>query len=192
MDSQVDLNMNKARNFTEKLRNRKNNTQSYDRILEVARIQVSSDTDVNVLLSRNNYLRFGNTYPIGRFYKDNWVVNHKNQAALIKSSKLGDSIIADFLRYPNIWCKFFDENAIKCGIGGDKVQNVLWRTENIPLPKSLEYVVISWGTNNLDTDNSEQIADGLFCTVLALKKRMNQLKIVKNGTLLVMNKIRRE
>ena len=189
MDSQVDLNTNKASNFTEKRRNRKNNTKSYDRILEVARIQVSSDTDVNVLLSRNNYLRFGITYPIGRFYKDNWVVNQKNQAALIKSSKnasavlLRDSIIADFLRYPNTWCKFFDENTIKCRIGGDKVQNVLRKTENILLPKSLEYVVISCGTNNLDTDDSEKIADGLFCIALALKKRMNHLKIVINGIL---------
>ena len=57
MDSQVDLYMNKASNLAEERRNRKNNTKPYDRILEVARIQVSSDTEVNVLLSRNNYLR---------------------------------------------------------------------------------------------------------------------------------------
>ena len=189
MDSQVDLYMNKASNLAKESRNRKNNTKPCDRILEVARIQVSSDTEVNVLLSRNNYLRFGITYPTGRFYKDNWVRNHKDQAALIKSSRnvsavlLGDSIIAGFLRYPNIWYKFFDENTINCGVGGDKVQNVLWRAENIPLPQSLEYVVISCGTNNLDTDDSEKIADGLFCIALALKKRMNHLKIVINGIL---------
>ena len=144
---------------------------------------------MNVLLSRNNYLQFGIIYPTGRFYKDNSLRNHKNQAALIKPSKsvsavlLGDSIIAGFLRYPNIRYKFFDENTINCGVGGDKVQNVLWRAENIPLPQSLEYVVISCGTNNLDTDDSEKIADGLFCIALALKKRMNHLKIVINGIL---------
>ena len=144
---------------------------------------------MNVLLSRNNYFRFGITYPTGRFYKDNWLRNHRNQAALIKSSKnvsailLGDSIIAGFLRYPNIWYKFFDENTINYEIGGDKYQTVLWRAEKIPLPQSLEYVVISCGTNNLDTDDSEKIADGLFCIALALKKRMNHLKIVINGIL---------
>ena len=57
MGSKVDLYMNKASNLAEERRNRKNNTKPYDRILEVARIQVSSDTEVNVLLSRNNYLR---------------------------------------------------------------------------------------------------------------------------------------
>ena len=126
MDSQVDLYMNKASNLAKERRNRKNNTKPCDRILEVARIQVSSDTEVNVLLSRNNYLRFGITYPTGRFYKDNWVMNHKDQAALIKSSRnvsavlLGDSIIAGFLRYPNIRYKFFDENTINCGVGGTR------------------------------------------------------------------------
>ena len=116
-------------------------------------------------------------------------MNHKNQAALIKSSRnvsavlLGDSIIAGFLRHPNIWYKFFDENTINCGIRGDKVQNVLWRVENIPLPQSLEYVVISCGTSNLDTDDFEKIADGIFCIALALKKRMNHLKIVINRIL---------
>ena len=187
MDSQADLSKNKASYFAEERRNRKNNTKPYDWILEVSQIQVSSDTEVNVLLSRNNYLRFGITYPTGRFYKDNWVRNHKDQAALIKSSRnvsavlLGDSIIAGFLRYPNIWYKFFDENTMNCGIGGDKVQNVLWRAEKISLPQSLEDVVINCGTNNLDTDDSEKIADGLFCIALALKKRKNHLKIVING-----------
>ena len=82
MDSQVDLYMNKASNLEEESRNRNNNTEPYDQILEVARIQVSSDTEVNVLLSRNDYLRFGITHPTGRFYKDNCVMNHEDQAAL--------------------------------------------------------------------------------------------------------------
>ena len=116
MGSKVDLYMNKASNLAEERRNRKNDTKPFDRILEVARIQVSSDTEMNVLLSLNDYLCFGTAYPTGRFYKDNWVMNHKDQATLIKSSRnvstvlLGDSIIAGFLRYPNIWYKFFDEN----------------------------------------------------------------------------------
>ena len=37
-DLQVDLNVNKASNFAEERRNRKNHTKPYDRILEAARI----------------------------------------------------------------------------------------------------------------------------------------------------------
>ena len=96
---------------------------------------------------------------------------------------LRDSIIAGFLRYPNIWYKLFDENTINCGIDCDKIQNVLWKGEKIPLPQSLEYVVISCGTKILDTDDFENIADGIFCIALALKKTMNHVKIVINGIL---------
>ena len=105
--------MKKASNYTKECRNRKNHAKPYDRIQEAARIQVSSDMDVNVLLSRNNYLRFGITYPTGHFYKDNWLQNQKYQAAVMKLSKnifailLEVSIVAGFLRYLNIWYKFY-------------------------------------------------------------------------------------
>ena len=79
MDSQVDLNMTKGSNFAENHRNGKNHTKSDDRVLEAIPIQVSSDTDVNVQISQNNYLCFRITYPAGRFCKDNWLVNPKNK-----------------------------------------------------------------------------------------------------------------
>ena len=81
------------------------------------------------------------TLVVASIYKDNWLVNPKNQVALMKSSKnastilLRHSIVAGFLRYPNIWYKLFNENTINCGIGGDKIQNVLWKAEYIPLPQ---------------------------------------------------------
>ena len=180
--------MTKVSSFAENRRNHKIHTKTDDRILETAPKWVLSVMDMNVLLSQNKYLRFDITYPTGRFYKDNWLVNHKNKAALMKSSKnastiLGDSIVAAFLRYPNIWYKFFDENIINCGIGGGKIQNVLWRAEYIPLPQSLEHVLINCGTDNLDINDSKKIADGLFCIALVLKKRVNHLKIVINEIL---------
>ena len=110
----------------------------------------------------------------------------------MKSSKsastvlLEDSIVASFLRYPNIWYKFFNVN---CGISGDKIQNILWKTEYIPLPQSLEYILINCGTNSLDTDDSEKVADGLFRITRALKKRIIHLKVVINGILPRMDEI---
>ena len=102
----------------------------------------------------------------------------KNVSAVL----LGDSIVAGFLRYHNIWYKLFDENTLNCGIGGYKIQKVLRRAENILLSRSLEFILINCGTKSLDTDDFEKMADGLFCIALALKKRMN-LKIVINGIL---------
>ena len=71
---------------------------------------------------------------------------------------------------------------MNCGIGNDKVQNILWGVENVPLPQSLEYVVISCGTNNLDTDDSEKIADFLHCTCPQEKSKPSQ-NCKKNGIL---------
>ena len=79
--------MKKASNYTEECRNRKNHAKPYDRIQEAARIQVSFD--------------------------DNWLQNQKYQAAVMKLSKnifailLEVSIVAGFLRYLNIWYKFY-------------------------------------------------------------------------------------
>ena len=83
MESQYDFKMNKTTNFAENWRNRKNHTKSDDEILETAPKRISSDMDMNILLSRNNYLSFGITYPTEHFDKDNWLVNHKNQAAFM-------------------------------------------------------------------------------------------------------------
>ena len=58
MDPQDDLNMTEARNSAENRRNRQIQTKSDYRILENAPKRVSSDMDMNVLLSRNKYLRF--------------------------------------------------------------------------------------------------------------------------------------
>ena len=71
------------------------------------------------------------------------------------------------------------------------ISSLNWWKYNIPklwsyssATISLEYVVIRCGTNNLDTGDSEKIADGLFCIALApSKKRTNHLKIVINGIL---------
>ena len=43
-------------------------------------------------------------------------------------SLLGDSIIAGFLRYPNIWYKFFDENTIYLNCGVIPLPQYRWST----------------------------------------------------------------
>ena len=66
-------------------------------------------------------------------------------------------------------------------MGGNKIQNVRWRSKNIPLPQSLRYVVINCGRNNLGTDNPDELSDGLICIALLFQKRKKHLQIVVNG-----------
>ena len=66
--------------------------------------------------------------------------------------------MAGLHRYFKIWDNFFKPiDALTCGIGGDKVQNVLWRVQNLPISSSLKNAVILCGTNNLQQDSPEDI-----------------------------------
>ena len=86
------------------------------------------------------------------------------------------------MRYKNVSDENFDKDSINCGIGGDKTQNILWRSKNTSLQQSLKYVVITQvcGTNNLDTDNPDETSDGLVWIALFLQKRIKRLQIVVN------------
>ena len=142
---------------------------------------------VNIFLSQSNYLCLRTTYPTGKLYKNGWLQKHSRHVALLKAKSntstvvIGDSIAADLIRYKNIWDKNFNRDTANCGIGGDKTQNVLWRSKNIPLPHSFRYVVLNCGTNNLDMENPDEISDELICIGLFFQKRMKHLKIVVNG-----------
>ena len=103
--------------------------------------------------------------PTERFYKFNWVEYQRNHCFLIKDSKpstllLGDSIVTGLSRYPNIWNKYFAPiNALNLGIGGNHVENFLWRTIDLPLPPSVKNVVILCGTSNIPINTPRDIAD---------------------------------
>ena len=143
--------------------------------------------DVNTLQSQSNCLSLRTSYPTGRFYKNGWLEKHKRHVAPLKVKSntltvvMGDSIAAGLMRYKNVLGENFTRDTVNCGMGGDKTQNVLWRSKNIPLLQSLKFVVINCGTNNLDTDNIEKISGGLICIALLFQKRIKHLQIVVNG-----------
>ena len=120
-------------------------------------------------------------------YKTGWLNKHNKYVALLKAKSntstvvIGDSIAAGLIRYRNVWGKKFNRDTRNCEIGGNKTQNVLRRYNNITLPQSLKYVLINCDTNNLDTDNPDEISDGLICMVLFFQKRMKHLHIAVNG-----------
>ena len=51
---------------------------------------------------------------------------------------------------------------MNCGIGGNRIQHVLWRGLNLPVSSNLTNVVALCGTNNLLLDSSKDIADGIL------------------------------
>ena len=100
-----------------------------------------------------------------RFKKSNWLECHRYHYFLLKiqftnTSLLGYAIIAGLSRYLKVWQRYFTPlKALNFGIGGDRVENVLWRTKNLLIPPSLKNVVVLCGTNNLFTDSLLDVAD---------------------------------
>ena len=127
--------------------------------------------------------------PLSRSYNTNWLNLHNKHCNDISNSNystllIGDSLIVGLSRYPNIWRRYFKPlNAINCGIGGDRIQNVLWRSNNLPSSPSFQNAVILCGTNNIQRDSSEDIVDGILEIALTLRRKYNDLHIVVCGLL---------
>ena len=80
----------------------------------------------------------------------------------MKSILIGHSLIAGLHHYCKIWNNFLKPiGALKCGMGGDKVQNVLWWVQNLLISSFLKNVILC-GTNNLQQDSPEDIVDGII------------------------------
>ena len=94
------------------------------------------------------------TIPSMRSSKTNWLNFHRCHCSSLITSHfktiiIEDSIAAGLNRYRSIWTKYLEPlKNLNCGIGGDKVQNVLWRAQNLPVMSSLKNFVILCGTNN--------------------------------------------
>lgn len=60
--------------------------------------------------------------------------------------------MADLMRCSNIWYRYFNQVTLYCGIAVDKIENVFSRSKNI------------------ETDNPEDICEGLISVELTLLK----------------------
>ena len=127
--------------------------------------------------------------PLARYNKINWYKDHNRHKYLANTSKpelvlIGDSIIANLSRYNNIWRKHFDPLVtVNFGISGDRTQHILWRANDIKLSDKTKYVVIHCGTNNVDSNQPADIADGIINVGLAFKKTHPNIKIIVTGLL---------
>ena len=94
------------------------------------------------------------TIPSERFSEPNWLELHLKHCSFLTNNKcgtilIGDSIVAGLSQYQNIWNGNFSFYTLNCGIGGDKVLNISWRTHNLPAMKRVRNVVILCDKNNL-------------------------------------------
>ena len=118
-----------------------------------------------------------------RFKKWNWLECHWYHYLHLKHQftntvLLGDSIIAGPSRYLKVLQRYFAPlKAFNFGIGGDRVENVLWWTKNLWIPSSLKNAVVLCGTNNLFTDSPVDIADCIVKIGSCLREKSSSVNI---------------
>ena len=115
--------------------------------------------------------------------KRGWYETFKNHAYLAinllkcRVLLIGESIIANFSKLSSIFDKLFSKfHPLNVGIGGDKIQNVLWHVNNMYLPPFLQYIFIHCGTNNIGHNDAGVISDGLINLARVIKKRYKDIK----------------
>ena len=90
----------------------------------------------------------------------------------------GYLITANFRKFSPIFDKHVSKfHQLNFGIGGDKIQNVLWNINNMSMPPSLQYIFIRCGTNNIGHNDPEVIWDGLVNLARVIKKKYKDVKI---------------
>ena len=121
--------------------------------------------------------------------KSGWMETYYHQKALLRKSYasvvvIGDSIVAGLRRYPTVWRDFILRyKTINLRIGGDLVENVLWRINDIVLPKSIRSVITHCGTNNIDTSSSNEISAGVVTIARSISHRYPNIEIIVSGLL---------
>ena len=124
-----------------------------------------------------------------RFSKTNWLNFHRHQCSSLITNRFNtiiieESIAAGLNRYGSVCAKYLEPiKTLNCGIGGDRLQNVLWQAQNLPVISSLKNAVILCGTNNLFQDSPEDIANGIVEIVQTFQSNYNSINIAIGGIL---------
>jgi beta-glucosidase len=134
----------------------------------------------------NNAAKNPAIIPATRSTPTNWLSRHEG---FVKEAKaggidllfMGDSI-TDYWRNKGktIWDKYYGKrHAANFGIGGDRTQHVLWRIENGELDNiDPKVIVLMIGTNNSNSDSSDQIAEGVETIVGEMRAKCPKSKIL--------------
>ena len=119
----------------------------------------------------------GNLGWYGKFKQHNCLLQESPAKVIL----IGDSLISNLNRYPDVWKNYFSiHNTLNFGIQGVKIQNILWRLNNLNFSKnySIKYVFILGGTSNVDHNSPEEIANGLITSGLSAQAQCQNAKVV--------------
>ena len=128
--------------------------------MEVSEIEISKHC---IPAPRSSKLRW-----YKKFWEQKFLLN--DSAANILLTR--DSLISNISRYQDVWSEYFSKHStLNVGIPGEKIQNLLWKIENLEFTSNLTWscIFILCGTNNVDHNSAGEIVRGLISFVIVPK-----------------------
>ena len=101
----------------------------------------------------------------------------------IQTVLLGDSLIQGLSRYTKVWNLFFAKETLNYCILDDKFENLLWRAENLEFQPAIRQVDMHCGTDNIEANAPNDIANRLLYSTLTTKKRNRVTNVYITGLL---------
>ncbi|XP_044738649.1 platelet-activating factor acetylhydrolase IB subunit alpha2-like [Chrysoperla carnea] len=112
-----------------------------------------------------------------------WISMHNRYVNEAKTCEpdvifIGDSIIQQ-LQFSDLWDKISSLHCLNFGIGGDRVENVLWRLQNgeLECSSTVKIIVLFVGTNNYNS-KAEEIVEGIEECIQVIRKKLGHCHIV--------------
>ncbi|WP_028974211.1 GDSL-type esterase/lipase family protein [Spirochaeta cellobiosiphila] len=95
----------------------------------------------------------------------------------------GDSLTRRWEDYPDVWNKYWGtKKALNMGVGGDTLENMLWRIENGELQDlNPSLFILLMGTNNLPLQDNDYIIQGIKYVVMSIHSSCPSARILLQG-----------
>lgn len=115
-----------------------------------------------------------------------WLGTHQDYVKRASQGKVNLVFFGDSLTQWWDWQDFKRRynplRGVNFAIGGDKTQNLLWRIQNGEMEGiSPKLAVVLIGTNNLGSDSSAQIAEGIKAVVTSIQEKSPTTKVLLLG-----------
>ena len=83
----------------------------------------------------------------------------------------------------DVWGRYFGKHTFNLGIGGGKVEDVIWRIGNLDVNKEVRYVVLNCGTNNIEKKVPPDIVKDIKYAIQLVKGKFYNCKVIVSGIL---------
>ena len=106
-----------------------------------------------------------------------------------------DSIVAGLSRYQTVCKKYFKtDEALNCGIAGDRMQYVLWKVKDLSFNPSVKDIVVHCGMINLNHNKPKATVDVIIKIGKVFQEKLAaDVNVILTGLLLQdMNKSKRK